>query len=290
MSTNEWVNLLNDLKYKKFYAGSDGFICLVDAMGNEQDIIDAARISYSKGTARVREDGALLRYLMRHRHTSPMEMCELKFLVRCPMDTWRQWIRHRTANVNEYSTRYSEAIDSMAMTAANEWRLQSEINKQGSGGCLPIEIGIVLSEDEQRFHRAARELYQSRLAHGVAREQARKDLPLSNYTEAYWKIDLHNLMHFTKLRYDGHAQSEIREFAEHMYQILKQLYPRVMQAFDDYILNAHTFSAQEMEVLRDMVGTDRPVYLDIEFYRGKLTELGCTKREITAFFKALELE
>ena len=151
------------------------------------------RVSYGAGTRRVHEDRGLIRYLMRHHHTTPFEMCELKLHVRVPMDCWRQWIRHRTANVNEYSTRYSIAIDAAQTTPPTDWRMQSPTNRQGSVGLLHVETGAKLSQKEATFHRVARELYEERLAFGVAREQARKDLPLSTYTEAYWKIDLHNL-------------------------------------------------------------------------------------------------
>jgi thymidylate synthase (FAD) len=140
-------------------------------------------------------------------------MCEIKFHVRVPMDTWRQWIRHRTANVNEYSTRYSVAIDNAQKTRPDAWRLQSAGNRQGSSGVLDATLGENLSRRESEFQGIAREVYRERLDAGVAREQARKDLPLSTYTEAYWKIDLWNLMHFLGLRMDLHAQSEIREYA-----------------------------------------------------------------------------
>jgi len=140
-------------------------------------------------------------------------MCEIKLHVRVPMDCWRQWIRHRTANVNEYSTRYSIAIDAAKSTKPDEWRLQGFINRQGSEGELDRSEGERLSDRESEFHKLSREVYQDRLDVGVAREQARKDLPLATYTEAYWKIDLHNLLHFLALRMEGHAQYEIREYA-----------------------------------------------------------------------------
>ncbi len=282
----EFNEIVEQLRYHKYYAGSDGFIELVDVMGDESAIVDAARISYGKGTKKSRSDVGLIRYLLRHKHTSPFEMCELKFYIRCPMDTWRQWVRHRTANVNEYSTRYSEAINSMAMTGVDDWRIQSDNNKQGSGGFLPREIGVLLSQRELDFHRAARELYEERLSYNVAREQARKDLPLSNYTEAIWKIDLHNLMHFSKLRLDAHAQLEIREFSEAMYDILKKLYPNVMDAFDDYILNAYTFSVDELDALRAFLRQHSNAR---EFFENTL-ENDCTRREIEAFLKVLELK
>jgi thymidylate synthase (FAD) len=191
----------------------DGFVRVVDYMGADASVVQAARVSYGRGTKKVREDRGLVRYLMRHRHTTPFEMCEIKLHVRVPMDCWRQWVRHRTASINELSTRYSEAIDSLQKTAPGGWRSRSSDNRQGSGEPLDPATGSDLSAAEREFHARARDLYQRRLAAGVAREQARKDLPLSTYTEAYWKIDLHNLLHFLELRMEDHAQQEIRSYA-----------------------------------------------------------------------------
>ena len=163
----------------------DGFVRVIDYMGGDVAILQAARVSYGLGTKKVSEDRALLRYLMRHAHTTPFEMCELKLHVRVPMDCWRQWIRHRTASVNEYSTRYSLAIDAASKTPPDAWRTQAASNRQGSGIALDPDIGSRLSTREADFHASARAVYDDRLAAGVAREQARKDLPLSTYTEAY---------------------------------------------------------------------------------------------------------
>jgi thymidylate synthase (FAD) len=188
---------------------------------------------------------------MRHWHTTPFEMCELKFLVRVPMDTWRQWIRHRTASVNEYSTRYSKAITDCAETSFDEWRLQAAGNKQGSEGFLNEFLGKELSIHERNLHTSAREAYEHRLELGVAREQARKDLPLSTYTEAYWKIDLHNLFHYLRLRMDAHAQQEIREYATIMgEEIVAKLFPSAWEAFCDYRLHAVQLTALDLAVLR----------------------------------------
>ncbi|MBW3541627.1 MAG: FAD-dependent thymidylate synthase [Planctomycetes bacterium] len=227
--------LLHELHWKKFPVLDDGFVCLVDVMGDDGAIVQAARVSYGEGTQRVSDDRTLIRYLMRHRHTTPFEMAELKFLIRVPMDCWRQWIRHRTANVNEYSTRYSIAIDSAQTTTPDQWRTQAASNRQGSGQPLGDDVGRRLSEDEKRLQHEIRRIYQDRLEAGVAREQARKDLPLSTYTEAYWKIDLHNLLHFLSLRMDEHAQQEIRDYASTIgEQILRPLFPVVWEAFIDY--------------------------------------------------------
>ena len=242
---------------KPFKVLNDGFVRLVDYMGNDQAIVQAARVSYGKGTKHVSEDSGLIRYLMRHRHTTPLEMVEFKFHVRVPMDCWRQWIRHRTANVNEYSTRYSEAIDSAQRTNKNEWRLQSDLNKQGSSGFLKEEDGIHLSDQEEQFQIAARKLYEERIKNGVAREQARKDLPLSTYTEAYWKIDLHNLFHFLGLRMDSHAQLEIRSYANTIAEITKKVVPLAYQAFEDYSLNGNFISNMDAKAINEILTHDR---------------------------------
>ncbi len=228
----------------------DGFVRVVDYMGDDAAIVQAARVSYGKGTRRVQEDRALLRYLMRHDHTTPFEMCEIKLHVRVPMDIWRQWIRHRTANVNEYSTRYSEAIGAAQRTVPGAWRTQSSVNRQGSAGVLPEDVGGRLSEEEREFQDRARAMYEARLAVGVAREQARKDLPLATFTEAYWKIDLHNLLHFLHLRMDVHAQQEIRAYASAIgEQIVEKWVPMAWEAFVDYRRRATRLSDAESAII-----------------------------------------
>ena len=190
-----------------------GFVELVDSMGGDASIVQAARVSYGAGTKTPGTDTQLIRFLMRHRHTTPFEMVEFKFRVMVPMDCWRQWIRHRTANVNEYSTRYSEAIDECQETAVGEWRTQSGTNKQGSGEFLT-------------------------------------EWPLSNYTIAYWKIDLHNLFHFLSLRMDSHAQYEIRQYANAIYELIEPIVPIACQAFSDYRLAAMYLTATEVHQLQ----------------------------------------
>lgn len=246
-SQSEYLNEHIDTDFT-FKVLDDGFIKVVDYMGTDASVVQAARVSYGAGTKKVNEDQALLNHLMRMRHTSPFEMCELKIHVRVPMDAWRQWIRHRTASVNEYSTRYSEAIDSM-QSANGEWREQSTTNKQGSGGLLSVEDMMRLSADETNIHRQLKAVYQRRLKMGVAREQARKDLPLSTYTEAYWKIDLHNLLHFLRLRLNPAAQKEIREYAQVLASIVSKWVPQTWLAFENYQLNAITLSDCEQSVL-----------------------------------------
>ncbi|UCD52489.1 MAG: FAD-dependent thymidylate synthase, partial [Phycisphaerales bacterium] len=213
-------------------------------------IVQAARVSYGRGTRHVSQDRGLIRYLMRHCHTTPFEMCEIKLHVRTPMDCWRQWIRHRTANVNECSTRYSIAIDTAQTTAPDQWRFQAKDNRQGSAGYLSAEDGERFSRSEREIIAATRQVYQERLEAGIAREQARKDLPLSTYTEAYWKIDLHNLLHFLELRMAEAAQYEIRQYARAIgFEIVSQWVPLAWEAFLDYRFGAMSLSQMEVEVL-----------------------------------------
>jgi thymidylate synthase (FAD) len=252
MPTND--SQADSLRWKKFPVLDDGFVCLVDVMGDDQAVVQAARVSYGEGTRKVSDDRGLIRYLMRHRHTTPFEMAEIKLLIRSPMDCWRQWIRHRTANVNEYSTRYSLAIDATQTTRPDEWRTQAASNRQGSGAPLDRATGEKLTATEAEFQTAARRLYEERIALGVAREQARKDLPLSTYTEAYWKIDLHNLLHFLALRMDAHAQFEIRSYATAIgEEIVRPLFPLVWEAFVDFRLEATYFTRLDRGVIQRLL-------------------------------------
>jgi len=251
------VPALDAILGEPFRVLDDGFVRVVDYMGDDAAIVQAARVSYGKGTKRVHEDRALVRYLMRHSHTTPFEMCEIKLHVRVPMDVWRQWIRHRTASVNEYSTRYSEAIDAAQATPPDAWRLQAAGNRQGSSGLLSADIGARLSAEEAALQRRARDVYEARIAAGVAREQARKDLPLSTYTEAYWKIDLHNLLHFLDLRMDMHAQQEIRAYANLIgEQIVARWVPVAWEAFLDYRRHATRLSRLETAIVAALASGD----------------------------------
>lgn len=236
----------------------DGFVRVVDYMGGDSSIVQAARVSYGAGTKRVSEDRGLIRYLMRHRHTTPFEMCEIKLHVRVPMDCWRQWIRHRTASVNEYSTRYSLAIDAAQSTAENDWRKQSAMNRQGSDDAIDEQTGTTLSQRERELQELARRVYEERIAAGVAREQARKDLPVSTYTEAYWKTNLHNLLHFLGLRMDAHAQEEIRTYATVIGEkIVAAWCPYAWEAFVDYELESTRLTRLERAVIRLLSAGDR---------------------------------
>ena len=268
----------------RYSVGTYGFIQLKDVMGDDERVVDAARISYGlhENDRSESKDRSLLRHLMRHRHTSPFEQCEMVFIIQSPMDVWRQWIRHRTASVNEYSTRYTEALDMMAYTAPNQWRLQDQDNKQGSNLIMvDEEMGKNLSNRENQLHSMTRTIYQERLAAGIAREQARKDLPLSTMTVAYWKIDTHNLLHFLSLRMDPHAQLEIREFAtaifEHFFQ---PAFPLIAEAFTDYVLEAVTFSRMELQALS--------VMLDTKDFSEDLADFGLEGREAKEFLAKLE--
>jgi thymidylate synthase (FAD) len=255
----------------------DGFVRVVDYMGDDASVVQAARVSYGVGTKRVHEDRGLIRYLMRHQHTTPFEMCEIKLHVRSPMDVWRQWIRHRTANVNEYSTRYSVAIDSAQRTLPDQWRRQLAENRQGSGEFLPLEVGQTLSDQEASVQEEVRSVYASRLNAGVAREQARKDLPLSTYTEAYWKSDLHNLLHFLLLRMDARAQAEIRAYAQVIgEQIVARWVPVVWEAFVDYRQQSVQLSRIEASVLEALIAGDTKTAVVLATDAGllKVTESG----------------
>lgn len=244
---------MNEIIGKEFKVLDDGFIRVVDLMGTDESIVQAARVSYGEGTKKIHEDRGLIRYLMRHHHTTPFEMCELKLHLRVPMDCWRQWIRHRSANVNEYSTRYSIAIDASQTTQPGEWRLQAKGNRQGSAGFIDKAEGEELSRKEKELQKLAREIYNERLEKGIAREQARKDLPLSTYTEAYWKIDLHNLLHFLELRMDAHAQLEIQRYANIIgEEIVAKWCPIAWEAFKDYRLNSIHLTRLEYEIIRQI--------------------------------------
>jgi thymidylate synthase (FAD) len=273
---------LDEILGDSFKVLDDGFVRVVDYLGNDDAIVQAARISYGEGTKSASDDRALIRYLMRHLHTTPFEMCELKLHVRVPMDAWRQWIRHRTASVNEYSTRYSVAIDAAQRTAPEDWREQSQSNRQGSGTAIAAAVGAELSAEESELHQRARAVYERRIALGVSREQARKDLPLATYTEAYWKIDLHNLFHFLALRMDSHAQFEIRAYAVVVgEQLVSRWCPLAWEAFCDYRLGAVVLSRAQRELISAIIAGDleraRNVALDSGLARQREEGLVATR-------------
>lgn len=261
-----------------------GEVRLVDLMGDDPAIVQAARTSYGNGLSKhkfdeditegpcaicgisrddafearndnhcLAGDRGLIRYLMRHRHTTPFEMCEIKLHVKMPIFVARQWIRHRMANTNEYSGRYAELADEFYLINVEDWRLQSDANKQGSSGVLDASRGGEFTQMSLEVQRKTYANYQALIEAGVANEIARCDLPLSLYTMWYWKTDLHNLLHFLSLRMDSHAQLEIRVYAELIGKMVQEWCPLAWEAFEDYRLGAHTFSKQEMAALRDFV-------------------------------------
>ena len=244
---------------KEFKCLDKGFVRLVDYMGDDEAIVQAARVSYGKGTKSINEDRSLIRYLMRHRHTSPFEMVEFKFHVKLPIFVARQWIRHRTANVNEYSGRYSEMKDEFYIPDIEQIRPQSMLNKQGrSSDVLPENISKDIISRLESTQKELFKEYSELLDIDLARELARINLPLSNYTEWYWKIDLHNLFHFLRLRLDSHAQYEIRVYGEVIAEIIRLIVPLAFEAFEDYVLNSEFFSAQELLIIKKLINTDLP--------------------------------
>jgi thymidylate synthase (FAD) len=231
-----------------------GFVRLVDYMGSDQRIVQAARVSYGAGTKTVREDRGLINYLMKNWHTSPFEQVQLTFHTKMPIFVARQWVRHRTARLNEISGRYSIMRDEFYVPSPDQIRYQSASNKQGrSDESLSAEDAarvIQLFEEEQR---SIYTNYQSVIERGVARELARMNLPLSLYTEWYWQIDLHNLFHFLRLRLDPHAQYEIRAYAEAMSKCAQAVAPLAYEAFEEHILGSITFSRAECDALAAML-------------------------------------
>ncbi|MCI4332306.1 MAG: FAD-dependent thymidylate synthase [Thermoplasmata archaeon] len=233
---------------------SHGYVVLVDYMGGDAAIVQAARVSYGAGTKSVRDDRGLIRYLLRHRHTTPFEMVELKFLIRLPVYVARQMIRTRTSNVNEYSARYSVVSDEFDRPELVDVRRQSTRNRQGRGDALPLEVSQKFLGDLDRVTKDAYRSYTEALEAGVARETARMILPLAHYTEWYWKIDLHNLFHFLSLRLDPHAQEEIRRYAAEMAAIAHTVAPVACEAFDEFQLGGLALSRREQRAVREMLG------------------------------------
>lgn len=244
------VKAADDLLGKEFKVLDKGFVRLVDYLGSDARIVQAARVSYQGGTKSVREDAALIDYLVRHKHTSPLEQVVFTFHLKMPIFVARQWIRHRTARLNEISGRYSVMRNEFYMPDAEAVRRQSQTNKQGRSdeavGDALQQRTLSLLQDGQSH---AYEGYEALLAEDVARELARINLPLALYTEMYWQIDLHNLFHFLRLRLDSHAQEEIRAYGLVMADIVEQVTPAAYRAFEEHILHAQTFSRSEMALL-----------------------------------------
>ena len=228
-----------------------GFVRVVDYMGDDSAIVQAARVSYGKGTKAVRADRGLIRYLLRHRHTTPFEMCELKIHVKLPIFVARQWIRHRTANVNEYSARYSVLDREFYLPRPEDLAVQSDNNKQGRGEVLSVEQAAEVLDLLRRDAEQTYDTYASLMDEfSLARELARMNLPVNYYTQWYWKVDLHNLLHFLSLRLDPHAQYEIRVFAEAIADFVKDWVPLTWEAFLDYRRGGAFLSKQALDVVR----------------------------------------
>ena len=236
-----------------------GFVRVVDYMGDDAAIVQAARVSYGKGTKSVSSDAGLINYLLRHRHSTPFEMCEIKLHVKLPIFVARQWIRHRTANVNEYSARYSILDREFYLPAAEQVAPQSAANRQGRGEALDRTAAEAIRERMRAAGDAGFDLYDELLAGegpetGLARELARGVLPLATYTQWYWKIDLHNLLHFVALRADPHAQYEIQAYGRVLLDIVQKWVPLTYAAFVDHRLEAATLSRGQLAVVRRLVG------------------------------------
>jgi len=234
-----------------------GFVRVIDYMGDDAAICQAARVSYGKGTKSVQNDEGLIRYLMRHWHSTPFEMCEIKLHVKLPVFVARQWIRHRTANVNEYSARYSILDREFYIPAPEQLAAQSVINNQGRGETLSAEEAARVLEylkgDAARCYDHYEEMIGQEGQQGLARELARMNLPANIYTQWYWKVDLHNLFHFLRLRADAHAQYEIRVYAEEICRLVADWVPAAYGAFEDYRMGGATLSSKAIDCVRRML-------------------------------------
>lgn len=279
------VPALEALLYEAIPLLDHGFVRVIDYMGDDAAIVQAARVSYGRGTRRVSEDAGLIRYLMRHRHSTPFEMCEIKYHVKLPIFVARQWIRHRTANVNEYSARYSILDREFYIPAPEHLAAQSSTNRQGRGDVLAGEEAArvldILREDATRTYDHYAEMLNEDetgaavdpARQGLARELARMNLTLATYTQWYWKTDLHNLFHFLSLRADAHAQYEIRVYAEAMLRTVDAWVPLAAAAFRDYRLGAVTLSAQMLAVVQRMLAGEAVAQPDSGLNKREWTEL-----------------
>jgi len=241
---------MNELPKDSIKCLDKGFVRLVDSMGGDDAIVQSARVSYGKGTSKVSQDRGLIRYSMRHRHTTPFEMVEFKFHCKMPIFVARQWVRHRTANINEYSLRYSEARDEFYFPDPDNIEFQSALNKQGRMGEVDSKLKHKVQKYFKEISQRSFEIYSELNEAGVARELARAILPVNLYTEWYWKNDLHNLLHFIGLRSDGHAQYEIRVFSDAMASFVKKVAPFAWEAYQDYAVKGMRFSKIEQIFLQ----------------------------------------
>ena len=259
------VPALEEILYQPLEVLDHGFVRVIDYMGDDAAVVQAARVSYGKGTKKVSEDSGLIKYLMRHRHSTPFEMCEIKFHVKLPIFVARQWIRHRTANVNEYSARYSILDREFYVPAPEQLGAQAVVNRQGRGDVLEGEeaasVMRLLREDSERAYSHYEEMLNHRedgtvidpSRQGLARELARMNLSLNYYTQWYWKVDLHNLLHFLSLRADSHAQYEIRVYAEAMLDVVKRWVPAVFESFTEYRMGGAHLSRTGLDVVKRLL-------------------------------------
>ncbi len=255
------VPALEEILYHAFPVLDHGFVRVVDYMGDDAAVVQAARVSYGKGTKKISEDKGLINYLIRHRHSTPFEMCEIKFHVKLPVFVARQWVRHRTANINEYSARYSILDKEFYIPAPEHLATQSTNNRQGRGQALQGDyaehVRNLLRQDAEQtyehYEYLLNEDEKDPTRPGLARELARINLPVNFYTQWYWKIDLHNFMHFLSLRADPHAQYEIRAYADVMIEILKRWVPFTYEAFLDYRMGSTTLSAKGLNIVKRLL-------------------------------------
>ena len=282
---------LEAVLYQPIEVLDHGFVRVIDYMGDDSSVVQSARVSYGKGTKKISNDKGLIKYLMRHRHSTPFEMCEIKFHIKLPIFIARQWIRHRTANVNEYSARYSILDKEFYIPSAENLAAQSQINNQGRGDALTDDeasnvIQILKNDAEQTYANYETLLNENSSGgvldegkSGIARELARMNLTLNTYTQWYWKIDLNNLLHFLALRADDHAQYEIRVYADVMLDLVKKWVPLTYEAFEDYRMGGTELSAKEIKLLRKLLKGEKVSF----------EEEGLSKREWSELQRKFDL-
>ena len=282
---------LEAVLYQPIEVLDHGFVRVIDYMGDDSSVVQSARVSYGKGTKKISNDKGLIKYLMRHRHSTPFEMCEIKFHIKLPIFIARQWIRHRTANVNEYSARYSILDKEFYIPSAENLAAQSQINNQGRGDALTDDeasnvIQILKNDAEQTYANYETLLNENSSGgvldegkSGIARELARMNLTLNTYTQWYWKIDLNNLLHFLALRADDHAQYEIRVYADVMLDLVKKWVPLTYEAFEDYRMGGTELSAKEIKLMRKLLKGEKVSF----------EEEGLSKREWSELQRKFDL-
>lgn len=279
------VPALEEILYEPTQVLDHGFVRVIDYMGDDSAIVQAARVSYGKGTKKITNDRGLIRYLLRHRHTTPFEMCEIKFHVKLPVFVARQWIRHRTANVNEYSARYSILDREFYIPAPEQLAAQSVANRQGRGDVLQgdeaARVLAMLRDDAAQCYDHYEEMLNEDSdgnprdpeRPGLARELARMNLPLNIYTQWYWKVDLHNLLHFLSLRADPHAQYEIRVYADAMLDMVRRWLPIACEAFEDYAVGGAHLSRHGIDIVRRMLAGETVTQEDSGLSKREWSEL-----------------